>query len=61
MALIKNISSKIRTIISDETKSFARTPRKFALKDWKSFLPLRFFRRLLSLSRFLALYFPNRN
>lgn len=29
---------KIRTIWSDETKSFARTPRQFALKDWKNAL-----------------------
>lgn len=38
MAIIKKVSEKIRSIVSDESKTFARTPRKFALKDWKSAL-----------------------
>lgn len=38
MAKIKKIVRTIRGMLSDETRTFARTPRKFALKDWKSAL-----------------------
>jgi len=38
MFTIKNLYSRAQDIIADETKSFARTPRKFAVKDWKSAL-----------------------
>lgn len=38
MAKLKKIITNVRAALSDETRSFARTPRKFALKDWKSAL-----------------------
>lgn len=38
MAILKTISRKLKTIIDDTSQSFARTPRKFALKDWKNAL-----------------------
>jgi len=38
MSKIKKIYENMRVIIADERKSFARTPRKFALKDWKNAL-----------------------
>jgi membrane protein len=38
MPLLKKVTTKVQEILADETKSFARTPRKFALKDWKSAL-----------------------
>ncbi len=33
-----HLRKKIRTILDDTSRSFARTPRKFALKDWKNAL-----------------------
>ena len=38
MLNIKKLYVRTQTILADETKSFARTPRKFAAKDWKSAL-----------------------
>lgn len=45
MKVIKKIIEKIgivfesiKTILADNTKTFARSPRKFALKDWKNAL-----------------------
>ncbi len=35
MSKVKNIIKKFQIAWRDETRSFARTPRKFALKDWK--------------------------
>lgn len=38
MFKLKKFTQKMKTILADETLSFARTPRKFALKDWKNAL-----------------------
>ncbi|MGH7218557.1 MAG: YihY/virulence factor BrkB family protein [Candidatus Microsaccharimonas sp.] len=38
MFKLKKLTRKVKTILADETLSFARTPRKFALKDWKNAL-----------------------
>lgn len=38
MSVVSKITKKVRDVISDDSRSFARTPRKFALKDWKSAL-----------------------
>lgn len=38
MPKLKKLINNVRDALSDETRSFARTPRKFALKDWKSAL-----------------------
>jgi membrane protein len=38
MPKLKKVITNVRAALSDETRSFARTPRKFALKDWKSAL-----------------------
>lgn len=38
MFKLKKLTRKVKTILADETLSFARTPRKFAPKDWKNAL-----------------------
>ena len=38
MINIKKLYSSIRKVLDDDTRSFARTPRKFAAKDWKNAL-----------------------
>lgn len=38
MGKIKALKKKIETVLSDTSRTFATTPRKFALKDWKSAL-----------------------
>lgn len=38
MSVFKNVTHKIQVVLNDRTRSFARTPRKFALKDWKNAL-----------------------
>jgi len=38
MPSIKKLYTYARRVLSDETRSFARTPRHFALKDWKNAL-----------------------
>lgn len=35
---MKKLFQKVKSIWSDDTRSFARTPRKFAAKDWKNAL-----------------------
>jgi membrane protein len=35
---IMKLPEKIRSILSDSSRTFAQTPRKFAIKDWKSAL-----------------------
>jgi membrane protein len=34
--MFKKITRKVKAVLEDQTLTFARTPRKFALKDWKS-------------------------
>lgn len=38
MSRIKKIIASAKEIIADERKTYARTPRKFTLKDWKNAL-----------------------
>lgn len=35
MAFITTIRDKVKRIVADDSKTYARTPRKFAIKDWK--------------------------
>lgn len=38
MAILKNIAHTIKKVTDDTSQTFARTPRNFALKDWKNAL-----------------------
>ncbi len=38
LSKVKKFYSNIQTALSDTSRTFARTPRKFALKDWKAAL-----------------------
>lgn len=38
MFLFKKLTTKINNVLNDSSRSFARTPRKFAFKDWKNAL-----------------------